>query len=80
MINDLMNLEGVTVLDKKEQSAIKGGQRCKFTINGAVTELMSVPSSGEQGSAEANAYCVDLITSGAVDKCGYDCEHDGFGQ
>jgi len=74
-----MNLDGVTVLDKKQQAGVKGGQRCRITIDGQ-TKMAHVGSEGAEGSEQANSYCVSQIESGFASSCKYDCEYDGFGQ
>src|SRR5690606_12438283 len=85
MKRQILNLEGVTVLTKQQQKAVNGGQVCKITVkltNGQVeSNYFSGFSEGPQGSADANATCVQVkATNSLVDRCFYDCAHDGFGQ
>jgi|GEM_PF-2299433 len=83
MLNDFLNLPGVVVLGKEEQRKISGGQTCLFRLNGGRWQVSYHQfSSGEAGSAEANAFCVGMIEDNnmGVDSCSYDCSYDGFGQ
>ena len=79
-------MNGVTVLGKKEQRNVKGGmQMCIFKLTSKTGEVQVlegyVNTHGAGGSAEANKICVDLVIGQNDTKgCGYDCEHDGFGQ
>ena len=85
MLNNILNLSGVTVLNKKQQGSINGGyvsdSDCKFTMisDGETTvATFDVGVSGPGASAVANSWCVDAIAMG-VDRCFYDCEYDGVG-
>ena len=88
MLNNILNLKGITLLKKAEQrtiSAGRGGQMCSVTIRSTSgrgqSVLMEGFADGEAGSAEANNYCVRLLASdSSISSCGYDCAHDGFGQ
>ena len=83
MFQDLMNMEGVAVLSKQQQSAVKGGQKCILTYEDAsqdVIEFSNFEDSDPDASGAANSACVGEITSGDHSRCSYDCEHDGFGQ
>ena len=82
MLNNILNLEGVTVLNKQQQKEINGGQTCRFTIKDAYgTHVIEQPGFAEDtaGSSQANDACVSLIEAGAF-RCFYDCEYDGFHQ
>ena len=83
MLSKISNLDGVSVLNKKEQATVNGGlQTCRITTSylGFSMTFETVFSDGPAGSGEANDYCVDIIVSGNASSCGYDCEYDGFGQ
>ena len=83
MLENILNFEGVTVLDKKLQRGVNGGQNCKITLMGGPgTTVHDVPgfSEGPSGSNEANDLCVGLIAQDeTVDRCFYDCSWDGEG-
>ena len=88
MLNNILNLKGITMLKKAEQrtiSAGRGGQTCRVSIRltsgRGQSVLMEGFADGAAGSAEANDYCVRLLASdSSISSCGYDCAHDGFGQ
>jgi len=84
MLNNILNLDGVTVLDKKQQKSFKGGETCRFTVIRPSGNVQSgsfeVGVDGPEASNVANDACVDAIESGEATRCFYDCEHDGFGQ
>jgi len=85
MLNNILELEGVNVLNKKQQKIIKGGmQTCIIQLTndeGNTSELSFTLSDGKKGSNEANSYCVNaVINDPTISGCGYDCQHDGFGQ
>jgi hypothetical protein len=82
MLQNILNLNGVTVLGKKQLQALSGGQSCTFTtINSTgarLTHVFDNFSEGSQGSTEANNVCVQAIenSNGAISRCFYDCEWD----
>ena len=86
MFNSILNLNGVTVLNKNQQLGIKAGllQECRLTFtythDGTTHTQSGLYSDGAAGSAEANDDCVAGIMSGVVSSCSYDCSYDGFGQ
>ena len=79
MLNEFLNLPGVVVLGKEEQRKVSGGGICRIThsLNGFER---TDEAYFEGDSADANAFCVDLITAGHASSCGYDCAYDGYGQ
>ncbi len=83
MLNNILNLEGVTVLDKKQQGSVHGGGTCiirGFNADGSVHGVgFSHSSSGsaEAETASAHQACAAAMNSGAA-SCFYDCQHDGF--
>jgi len=79
MLSNFLNIEGVTVLDKKQQSKVVGGTRCYFRLNGTGEWIEGM---GVGSSSKANELCVDMIVSKGtgVSRCQYDCDHDGIGQ
>jgi hypothetical protein len=82
MLNNLRNLEGVTVLSKKEQKDVKGGETCIIKLKEGIYSMervikASFNATGAAASAAANDYCVGKIMQG-YESCGYDCEHDGY--
>ncbi len=82
MLSNLKNMNGVTVLGKKEQREVRGGDKCYLYIDyedgtyGGIVLYTSL----ENGSSTANDRCVDLRLNGGASRCQYDCAHDGFGQ
>ena len=87
MLNNILNLEGVTVLENKQQKKVNGGnlmyegQECTFTYVDAWTgESQTVTSGGyppgQAGSTQANSDCVDMIVSGGATSCSYNCSWD----
>jgi len=88
MLENIFNLDGVTILDKKQQGNIKGGTACKFTVIGTENgqparhvETYLSPVSGSGSSNWANDVCSHAVsTNSNVDRCFYDCDYDGFGQ
>ncbi|WP_420574362.1 hypothetical protein [Kordia sp.] len=79
MLKNILNLKGVTVLNKQQQYNLVGGsQTCRLTItmNGA-TFTMSFDnySNGPQGSSEANQDCLSALAGNAT-RCWYNCEYD----
>ncbi len=78
MLSNFLNLDGVTVLDKKQQNKVRGGyQLCIVTIDGVSDKVLM--EDGEAGSRGSNALCVAVIRSGNGGRCSYDCAYDGFG-
>ena len=85
MLNNILNLDGVTVLNKKQQGSVNGGQACLFTLiyhgGGSRRVMTGDYSEGSAGSSEANSDCAALVSgNNDVGRCFYDCSHDGFGQ
>lgn len=88
MLNNILNIEGVTVLNKKhlkvlnkkQLKGVNGGQSCTYTIvfaGGGSHSFVGIAnySEGAAGSAEANSICAEYaIESG--NRCFYDCEWD----
>jgi len=72
-------MDGVTVLDKKQQSKVSGGQTCYFHIDGRWVKSFKSFAEGEKGSLEAEEMCVDMIynKSMQMSSCRYDCMYDG---
>lgn len=67
-------------LSREEQKRIGGGDYCNINYSGQTTAiLMHADDTCEQQSAQANAYCVNLISQGYATQCGYDCSCDGIG-
>lgn len=79
MLENILNLKGVSVLTKEQQGNINGGQWCTLTtfLNG-VRSVGRFPNfaEGSAGSVEANRACVNTIEAGTADSCFYDCEWD----
>lgn len=88
MLNNIINLEGVTVLDKKQQGSVNGGTNCRFTVIGTEggqiarhVEIVESPVEGSGSSNWANDVCAHAVSNNSnVNRCFYDCDHDGFGQ
>jgi len=92
MLQNILNLDGVTVLNKKQQKVVSGGlvqeTTCKFTLfgteNGQSTSYVgyeSSPISGSGSSSWANDVCAHAVsTNSNVNRCFYDCDYDGYGQ
>jgi len=85
MLQELMNMEGVAVLSKEQQSAIIGGDACRLTTidsNGNQTRwIQATFSDNEQGQVSAaQAGCGRLLNDPDEDvqRCFYDCPHDGW--
>lgn len=82
MLQNILNLEGVTVLGKKQQEAINGGQICSFILTDAQgmidVQIIDNMPEGQAGSDLANQGCVyAVITEGTgVHRCQYDCTFD----
>jgi len=79
MLSYFLNIEGVTVLNKKQQSKVSGGgEYCviKTTTKGIYHEF---PDSEITTSAGARKHCADMIVAGDTDRCGFDCSYDGIG-
>ncbi len=84
MLNNILNLEGVTVLDKKQQKEINGGGKCRITtftdgVRDDVGVIALLPDDAYSQEFYGNQACLREIANGA-DRCFYDCSHDGFGQ
>lgn len=82
MLNNILNLEGATVLNKQQQKEINGGQDfCTITTidseGNRHFDVIAVIS--ESPSEEGNDFCVGQITAGNAVRCFYDCSHDGPG-
>lgn len=87
MLQNILNLDGVAVLNKKQQRSVNGGNDvCHFTIttSDGGSHGGSGPvggGSGNETSGNANDICVDaVINNSEITRCQYDCEHDGLGQ
>jgi len=85
MLNNILNLEGVCVLNKKQKKFVKGGSiDCQFTIieNGtrSVFTTPVLTDDGDTASSTAQSACTDYVISHSGSRCFYDCEHDGYGQ
>ena len=85
MLQNILNLEGVDVLNKKEQSAINGASgdsSCYvliFWTGGGQKGLeYEMSASGAAASTEADGLCADAVNSGDAASCQYDCYHDGY--
>lgn len=83
MLKNILNFEGVTLLNKEEQKTVNGGkQTCRFkvTLNGETrTKFVSGFADGQAGSNDANAGCVSVLANTAATSCSYDCAFDGMG-
>lgn len=84
MLNNILNLKGVSVLDKKQQYGIIGGdQECRLTMIMDTGDTLVLHfdnySNGEQGSSEANQNCLEALAGNAT-RCWYNCSHDGYEQ
>ncbi|EPR73024.1 hypothetical protein ADIWIN_1805 [Winogradskyella psychrotolerans RS-3] len=83
MLQNILNLEGVTVLGKTQQGAINGGGSCRLTTltNNDSEEYIimggSVGETAESQTAAAQQACGQLLEN--ADRCFYDCSHDGPG-
>ena len=85
MLQNILKLEGIDLLNKKEQGNVRGGfQWCRLTVvtNGQSEIIFhgfgGISPSDPSASDSANSACVDYVSNGA-DRCFYDCAHDGFG-
>jgi hypothetical protein len=79
MLQDLMNMEGVAVLSKQQQSAIQGGGYCKYTVftdgESEVWYGFGLNESIADQTVAAHNGCADFLNGGA-DRCFYDCSAD----
>lgn len=85
MLKNILNFEGVTLLNKEEQKNVAGGLRSScaliITNSGGGTEVfegMYYGSTYNGISTSANNACVKAIQDGAT-RCKYDCAYDGIG-
>lgn len=82
MLSNILNLNGVTVLDKKQQKVIiGGGEFCTITTidsNGG-RHFDVISSNSVNPSDDGNSFCVSQIDIGNASRCFYDCSHDGPG-
>jgi hypothetical protein len=83
MFQDLMNMEGVAVLSKKQQISIQGGGQCNLTVfdsNGnSEVWLHFTSAEDEQGQTNfAHQECAGHLNGGSS-RCFYDCSYDGIG-
>ena len=69
MLQNILNLDGVTQLTKEQQSAIKGGDVCAFRLNNGLIVIKE--------SDDANGECVEFVEATDL-RCQYDCGSDGF--
>jgi len=83
MLKNILNFEGVTLLNKEEQKTVNGDKintGCRVLLGsgaGGVINFIGA-TTGEQVSAAANTWCVNAIANGAS-SCRYDCFYDGQG-
>jgi hypothetical protein len=82
MLNNFLNLEGVTVLNKKQQKDVHGGGQCiiRAYTNGVLTSIGVASGMADNEASEtagAHAACAYELNNGATN-CYYDCAHDGF--
>jgi hypothetical protein len=75
MLSNILNLKGVTVLDKNQQAMVKGGEQCFLRITEG--DSVSYEYSPNSSSSGANDHCLAHLSAGA-DRCQYDCDGDGF--
>jgi hypothetical protein len=82
MLNDILNVEGVSLLNKEEQGTVQGGLGgCVITVmhNGHSHQVGILTGDGEANeTAGAHAACADALNAG-FDRCFYDCSFDGIG-
>lgn len=84
MLNNILNLEGVAVLDKKQQVKVNGGGSCTMRyfdengnqIGGGYT--WNNGNSSQADTLQAHQNCAWALNNGA-DRCFYDCDYDGIG-
>lgn len=84
MLNDILNLEGVSLLNKEEQGTIQGGLGgCVITVTGpgSTGGGVVITDDGEQAeTAGAHAACAfELENNPPGTRCFYDCSFDGPG-
>ena len=92
MFQDLMNMEGVAVLSKKQQSSIQGGGGCSYKLTDSFGRVKTgriqfgVEIEGANNSIAANSWCVDTLTGdnssigdNSWTQCQYDCDYDNPG-
>lgn len=85
MLNNILNLDGVTVLDKKQQKKVNGGMMgvCRLTTitngNSETSYIFGLSDSGDSQEAQGQNACGTLLSAGA-DRCFYNCSHDGMHQ
>lgn len=79
MLNNILNLDGVTLLDKKHQKQVNGGGNCRITVlNNGVRTTISIKELSEdpgEQTAAAHSACGFFLNEGA-DRCFYDCSYD----
>ncbi|WP_046755925.1 hypothetical protein [Kordia jejudonensis] len=87
MLKNILTLERVTILNKKQQQNVRGGGGyCRLTIiysNGGREPGGGyfLGDTGQDISNAASNFCSQTVQSEpGVSRCFYDCEHDGFGQ
>jgi len=81
MLENILNLEGVTVLDKKQQGSIEGGALsgtdCRIVIEnsfgGRLVFIVRVPGYGQEAQFQGEAYC-NNYEAGPDSLCYADCE------
>jgi hypothetical protein len=83
MLNQILKIEGASLLSKNQQKSIKGGSSwCVFRMtypSGSIAVFADDTGVGGSGaSGAANSACVSSITSGNSTACQYDCEWDGL--
>lgn len=82
MLQNILNLEGVTVLGKKEQGSINGGYTCIITtINSDGSSetgyIFGTSDDPNIQTTSAHNACGRELNGGAS-RCFYDCSHDGL--
>ncbi|WP_458627510.1 hypothetical protein [Winogradskyella sp. PC D3.3] len=80
MLQNILNLEGVTVLGKKQLLKVNGGGHCILTLGNGQTIALLTSADDSSASDAANAECVNQIINEGARSCRYDCDHDGWGQ
>lgn len=84
MLQNILNLNGVAVLNKKAQGSINGGGSCTtkyFDANGNQIGSGGTFNNGDSSDADtlqAHQNCAWALNNGA-DRCFYDCDYDGIG-
>ncbi|MGW8121129.1 hypothetical protein ACV07N_00605 [Roseivirga echinicomitans] len=82
MLNNILNIEGVSLLPKEQQKAINGGNMeiCHVLVEGADGSQHPYVTFGSGGEASCAGATDDYVNEkgGTFGRCRYDCGSDGY--